>query len=663
MIGKNIKIATKLNISAAAFFLPLVVLFFLIISVSLAIIRTDENELRGIDCLRPAVELMRLVPAYAGIASGSGAGNVLPYGAPDLFEELKTRYGEYFGKSLTSAGYNLTLALSKDWDSILEGSEENRAAVCERFMSRLRDTIVYVGNASGLVTDSEIEGNHLAGLAVQELPRMQERLVFAGRLVNAWEDDELTEEKRSEFRRHGTLLVYADHARIRSGFDAIKETGAQDEETARQFENLSKAYYADLYRLTGVLETITGSSRSVQKKEQAAAFREAAAQTADAVYRLQSAALDRIEALVKVRIQDYENKLLRSLIAASVAAIAAFVIIVITVSSIRKSALAVQQIFKRLRKNDLLADVRVFSGDELGELMAALGNFLQKLRADFVSFNQSVSMVSTAVYDLSASAKEITTTANEQSASVAEIVSTMESSKNLSEQVAAKTVEVADLAVRTQELSLHGAELRDANQDMMRGIRDQNTKIIEEIKNLADMLSRIDESVQIIDTIADQTKLIAFNAALEASSSGETGSRFTVVAGEIRRFADNVVESVVEIKEKISELQTASQALISEADNGARQIDSGYDRMVEQKEVFENIVDISQTVATRSQQISNLSKQQELASAQIFTALKEISAGVRQFVTATASTSATADSLNTMSIELKETLAKYKASN
>ncbi|MDR2543432.1 MAG: methyl-accepting chemotaxis protein, partial [Treponema sp.] len=106
--------------------------------------------------------------------------------------------------------------------------------------------------------------------------------------------------------------------------------------------------------------------------------------------------------------------------------------------------------------------------------------------------------------------------------------------------------------------------------------------------------------------------------------------------------------------------QNASQTLIQEADTGSKAIDSGYNRMVEQKEVFENIVNVSQNVAERSEQISNLSKQQELASAQIFTTLKEISAGVRQFVSAMASTSNTADNLNNMSIKLKETLAQYR---
>jgi methyl-accepting chemotaxis protein len=269
-------------------------------------------------------------------------------------------------------------------------------------------------------------------------------------------------------------------------------------------------------------------------------------------------------------------------------------------------------------------------------------------------------MVAVSVYDLSASAKEITTTANQQSASVSEIVSTMENSKNLSEQIAAKTAEVADLAMQTQDLSRKGAELRDANQEMMEGIRAQNGKIINEIRNLTDMILRINEAIGIIDSIADQTKLIAFNASLEASSSGEVGARFSVVAGEIRRFADNVVNSTTEIKQKIEEVQAASQSLIAEANNGSKQIDQGYERMVEQKAVFENIVENSQNVATRSQQISNLSKQQEYASAQIFATLKEISAGVKQFVTATASTSKIADNLNVMSTGLQDTVGKYR---
>jgi len=319
-------------------------------------------------------------------------------------------------------------------------------------------------------------------------------------------------------------------------------------------------------------------------------------------------------------------------------------------------------VFKRLNENDLSVVIESISSDELGEFMTLLGGFLSKLRLTFSAINKNSSMVSFAMIDLSSTARQMAATANEQSASVAEIVSTIENNKNLTAQSAEKTKEVANLAVQTQELSRRGAGIREANENMMFDIRNQNVKIINIIKNLTDMLSGIDESIKIIDSIADHTKLIAFNAALEAASSGEAGSRFSAVADEIRRFANNVVESASEIKENISEINQAAQNLSTEANNGSRAIDAGYNRMVEQKEVFENIVDVSQNVAVRMQQIFNLSKQQEVSASHVFTALKEISAGVNQFVSATTITSDTVDKLNNMSKELKDMLAKYHIS-
>jgi methyl-accepting chemotaxis protein len=109
-------------------------------------------------------------------------------------------------------------------------------------------------------------------------------------------------------------------------------------------------------------------------------------------------------------------------------------------------------------------------------------------------------------------------------------------------------------------------------------------------------------------------------------------------------------------------VQTASSALIDEAMNGSQKIEAGYEHMSDQKAVFEAIVETAQNVATRSAQISNLSKQQEYASAQVFDGLKEISAGVEQFVGATASTSKIADTLNAMSRGLQKAIEKYRTS-
>ncbi|MCL2193438.1 MAG: methyl-accepting chemotaxis protein, partial [Treponema sp.] len=354
------------------------------------------------------------------------------------------------------------------------------------------------------------------------------------------------------------------------------------------------------------------------------------------------------------------NSVISLIIAFLGSSVIAVIFAFVVSSSLTRPIHEIEKVSAALAVMDFSVHIDSSRKDEIGKMQKAFMQIRDSLKSNFSQFSQNASKVSNAVYDLSSSAKEITTTANEQSTSVAEIVSTMENNKGLSGQIAIKTTEVAELAAQTENLSQHGANLHGDNEHMMADIRKQNSKVVDEIRNLTDVLFRINESVQFIDTIADRTKIIAFNAALEASSAGEAGQRFSVVASEIRRFAVNVVESVSEIKERISELQEASESLISEANIGSNVIDSGYNRMVEQKEVFENIVDVSQNVAVRSQQISNLSKQQDLASGQVFTALKEISAGVNQFVVATSSTSAAADNLKGIAQELRETLARYR---
>ena len=661
MNTKNVKISTKLTISAAAFLLPLGIMLFTIISMSLDSINKDTRELQGIEVLRPAVSLMQIIPQYIRFSVDNSSGDIefTKQYAAELLAELNEKYTAYFD---TEAYVIYPRSLTENWEHLLNTRIRDTVLwAYSQMMQDLHRLIVYTGDISGLLTDSDIECAYLIAAAVHELPQAQERMVTIGNILRTAEDGAFTQRRRQELLRHLELLVYSDNARIQNRFNSAESLRMRNAETPLSFEILLKACYDRIAFFSQAVEYMINEPEI--DLSALPDLYEASNQANNAAFRLQGASLDRLDILIKGRISKHRQRFILSLAAALAATALAFIVIIATVITIRSSTVTIGKVFKRLDDNDLSVQLDSSSGDELGELMTALGGFLGKLNAAFASFNGNASMVTNAVFELSSSAKEMTATANEQSASVSEIVSTMENNKDLSQQAAEKTVEVAQLADETQELSRRGASIRDANENMMLDILNQNTKIIDIIKNLADMLSRIDESIQLIDTIADQTKLIAFNAALEASSSGEAGARFSVVAGEIRRFADNVVESAAEVKDKISELQEASQSLITEANNGSRAIKSGYERMVEQKGIFKNIVEVSQNVANRSQQISSLSKQQELASAQVFSALKEISSGVNHFVSATSLTSATVEKLNSMSIELKETLAKYNTAN
>jgi methyl-accepting chemotaxis protein len=658
---KNMKISEKLAISASVFLLPLGIMLYSLISASFISIQKNQRELNGIEVLLPAVSLMQIIPQYIRLYVDDAPGDLdfTRQYAEELLIDLKIKHNRHFGSSYSVISMN---SLSENWDHLTNTKIRDTVLWAYRqLMGDLYRLVVFIGDISGLITDSELESAYLIAAAVHELPQAQDRMLLIGNLLRTAEQGAFTQRRKEELFLNLELLVYSDNVRIQNRFSSLESLRLRDSETLESFELLLKTCHDRIAYFARTVEDILHDDYI--DLDRFSVLYEAANNANNAAYRLQAATFDRLNHLISARIKTYTRQFITSLFLSISAAILAFFIIIFTILNIRKSTLTLTKVFKRLDGNDLSVKIRAFSNDELGLLMAALGNFLDKLNADFSSFNRNANMVATSVLELSSSARQVTVTANEQSASVSEIVSTMENNKNLSIQTAEKTIEVAQLADETQQLSRRGADLRDANEEMMLNIRNQNSKIIDIIKNLADMLSRIDESIQLIDTIADRTKLISFNAALEASSSGEAGKRFAVVAGEIRRFADSVVESAAEIKEKISELQEASQMLITEANSGTKAIDTGYNRMVEQKKVFENIVDVSHNVASRSLQISNLSKQQEMASAQVFSALKEISSGINQFVEATMLTSATMDKLNIMSVELQETLNKYHTVN
>jgi len=658
----NLKLIKKLTISAAVFLLPLGIMLFTIISMSISSIKIDSVELNGIEVLHPAINLMRDIPLFVNSYFEDSKDNINIYTNKQsiikLLSELNEKHEKYFFDDALNVSPQ---SLLDNWELLSKTTiRDSFSWAYRQMMLDLNKLIAYVVDVSGLVTDRDIESAYLVAAAFHELPQAQDRMVLIENLLRIIQDGAFTQKRKTELMLNLELLMYSDNIRIQNRFHSIENIRNKNINTFESFEILLKSCFDTIAYYSGSVEYII--NEPIININAIPVLFETATRTNGSIYRLQSASLSRLETIIKERIALYRLRLILSLIAAIFAMAFAFFIILITTFGIRKSTNSMGVVFKRLNENDLSVTIESISNDELGEFMTLLGDFLSKLRITFSAINKNSSMVSLAMVDLSATARQMAATANEQSASVAEIVSTIENNAHLSAQSAEKTKEVANLAVQTQELSRRGATIREANESMMFDIRNQNVKIIDIIKNLTDMLFGIDESIKIIDTIADHTKLIAFNAALEAASSGEAGARFSAVADEIRRFADNVVESASEIKENISEINQSAQNLLTEANNGSRAINTGYNRIVEQKEVFENIVDVSQSVAVRMQQIFNLSKQQEVAAAHVFTALKEISGGVKQFVSATAVTSDTVDKLNIMSNELKETLAEYHIS-
>lgn len=246
---------------------------------------------------------------------------------------------------------------------------------------------------------------------------------------------------------------------------------------------------------------------------------------------------------------------------------------------------------------------------------------------------------------LSVTVSQYAAVASEESASISEITSTTEELSASSTQIAEHAKAVVDIAQKTWEDTKKGATAIESMIMKMAEIHGDSQKSAAEIVDLGRRSREISKVMEIINSIADQTKLLAFNAALEASSAGEAGKRFGVVAAEIRRLADSVTESTGEIEAKINEIQEAVNNLAVASEKSARGIEQGMDFSSQTASLLSDIVEAARSTTDSAKQISLSTQQQKTANSQVVTALREIMQG-------TTTTSASVEALSHMSREL-----------
>jgi len=268
--------------------------------------------------------------------------------------------------------------------------------------------------------------------------------------------------------------------------------------------------------------------------------------------------------------------------------------------------------------------------DEIGSLLSAMEHMVGKLRGLICKLSDSAIAVNSSANDISESVQDQAVIANQQSSSVTEITSTMEEFSASSTEIADHAGSVAAIAEKTLDDTKKGAMLFETFVGKMVEIQEDNQSSIGEILELGKKSKEITTVMEIINDIADHTKLIAFNAALEASSAGEAGKRFGVVAAEIRRLADSVMESTGEIETKINEIQEAINRLVVSSEKGTKGIAEGMAYSMETGELLSEIVSGANATSVAAKQISLSTRQQKTASDQVVAAIREIADGARK---------------------------------
>ncbi len=351
-----------------------------------------------------------------------------------------------------------------------------------------------------------------------------------------------------------------------------------------------------------------------------------------------------------------------SLVIASVCTVVAFIFSFFITHSITDPLTRVVAHTEKMAQGDFTQSLDIERTDEIGQLFVSIKNMGEHLRETVSSVSDATDSVNASALEISSTVQEQASITTEQASSISEISATIEEFSQSSSQIAQNAESVAQIATDTLQETEKGVEAVKAVAMRMDEISRENQRSIDEIVELGKKSTAITKFMAIINTIADQTKLIAFNAALEASSAGESGKRFGVVASEIRRLADSVMDSTGEMEVKINEIQVAFNHLAIASEKGSKKVQDGMDASSRTAEMLENLLYEAQLTVDAAKQISLSTQQQKTASEQVVTALREIETGAKQTTESINQVKAVSIDLADLSGSLKDIVGTFKIS-
>ena len=244
--------------------------------------------------------------------------------------------------------------------------------------------------------------------------------------------------------------------------------------------------------------------------------------------------------------------------------------------------------------------------------------------------------------------------ANEQASSVSQTTSTVDSLGETSRRSAIQAEESARSASTALSIAETGAQTVEQTRIGMESLKERVKEIAEQIINLSEQTEQIAGVSELVGDLANQTNMLALNAAVEAARAGEYGKGFGVVAGEIRKLADQSRKSADRINNLVTDVQAAMNSAVMVTDEGTKTAESSINLALNTAESFIGVKDAVNSVFANTSEIANAAKLQAVG-------IQEILAAVNALNLNAMDTAADMGDVKTSTLDLKESAKGLKA--
>tara|TARA_R110002050_G_scaffold9504_2_gene33451 strand:+ start:27237 stop:29249 length:2013 start_codon:yes stop_codon:yes gene_type:complete len=610
----------KMLVISAVFLVPIILLISLVLSQLSSGISVTEKEARGLEYIKTVRQLYQHIPQHRGITNAylNGASDfkskimqqrqviIADIAAIDVIDN---QLGDEFGT------HERWSEIKQAWQQ-LESQENNISAkrIFEQhtqLVARIYELFEHVSNQSGLVLDPALNTSFIMDTIVYRLPDITEKLgqsrgLGAGIAASGIS----TGEQRIKL---GTLLadIESNARAIDYGMQiALKENPSLVNELRPLLDVAQSTTNDFINKVTSelLMTEFINSESSVIFATGTEAIK--------ANYQVYDTLVPVLDALFQVRIAGYAQDRTTILIIVLLTLTIAIYLFMGFYQSVITAIVKLREATLKVSTGDLTVHVDCGTEDELKEIESSLNSMVQHLNITVKSLGSNASLLAAASEELSATTNQARTGAREQQSQTDQVAIAMNEMTSTVREIARNAELVAAESQHADREAKEGGSIITTTIGSITNLSNDVGEAAKVIFELEKNSNDIGTVLDVIKSIAEQTNLLALNAAIEAARAGEHGRGFAVVADEVRTLASRTQQSTEQIQKMVASLQShthkAVQAIDSDAKNAMKMAETTGGATLSLARIIESVTkisDLSFQVASASEEQSSVSEE------------------------------------------------------